>query len=83
MIPGNQTGLLVGGIIVSLVSFCVIVGVSLSLLERLDISAADQPNLFVLNVRSEDVKKITTFDPTSKLYDTILGRIQSINGVSL
>lgn len=83
VIPGNQTGLLVGGIIVSLVSFCVIVGVSLSLLERLDISAADQPNLFVLNVRNEDVEKITTFDPTSKLYDTILGRIQSINGVSL
>lgn len=83
VIPGNQTGLLVGGIIVSLVSFCVIVGVSLSLLERLDISAADQPNLFVLNVRDQDVEAISELDPSSRLYDTILARIQSINGVSL
>jgi len=83
VIPGNQTWLLVWGIIVSLVSFCVIVGVSLSLLERLDISAADQPNLFVLNVRNEDVDEIAQFDPTSKLYDTILGRISMIKGQPL
>lgn len=83
VIPGNQTWLLVGGIVVSLVSFCVIVGVSLSLLERLDITAADQPNLFVLNVRNQDIKTIKTLDPASKLYDTILARISMIKGQAL
>jgi hypothetical protein len=67
----------------ALVSFCVIVSVSVSFLVRLRISSVDQPNLFVLNVRTQDVDTIKDLDPQSRLYDTILGRIQSVNGISL
>ena len=52
-------------------------------MDRLDTSAIDQPNLFVLNVRTQDIPTIKTLDPGAKLYDTILGRISSINGVRL
>jgi hypothetical protein len=41
-------------------------------MDRLNISAIDQPNLFVLNVRTEDVPIIESFDKNAKLYDTIL-----------
>ena len=72
IIPGNQTGLLVGGLSSALVAFCLIVALSLSFIQRLDISAVDQPNLFVLNVRNEDIKPIEQFDARARLYDTIL-----------
>jgi predicted lysophospholipase L1 biosynthesis ABC-type transport system permease subunit len=83
IIPGNQTGLLVGGLSSALVAFCVIIALSLSFIERLDTSAVDQPNLFILNVRNEDVTKIKDFDTKARLYDTILGRIVTINNRSL
>ena len=60
-----------------------IVSVSVSFLDRLRISSVDQPNLFVLNVRTQDVDMIKARDPQSRLYDTILGRIQSVNTVRL
>lgn len=41
-------------------------------MERLNISAVDQPNLFVLNVRTEDIATIEKIDPNNRLYDTIL-----------
>lgn len=66
-----------------LISFCVIVAVSVSFLDRLRISSVDQPNLFVLNVRTQDVAQIQNLDPQARLYDTILGRIQSVDGVRL
>ncbi len=83
IVPGNQTWLLVWWLTIALVSFCVIVSVSVSFLDRLRISSVDQPNLFVLNIRTQDVDIITALDPQARLYDTILGRIQFINGVSL
>jgi putative ABC transport system permease protein len=83
IIPGNQTGLLVGGLSSALVGFCIIIAVSLSFLERLDTSAVDQPNLFVLNVRNDDIQPIKDFDPGARLYDTILGRISHINTIPL
>lgn len=83
IIPGNQTWLLVWWLTIALVSFCVIVSVSVSFLDRLRISSVDQPNIFVLNVRTQDVDTIKTLDPQSRLYDIILGRIQSVNGVRL
>lgn len=72
IIPGNQTGLLVGGLSSALVAFCLIIALSLSFIQRLDTSAVDQPNLFVLNVRNDDVAVIEDFDPNARLYDTIL-----------
>lgn len=71
-IPGNQTGLLVGGLSSALVAFCLIIALSLSFIQRLDTSAVDQPNLFVLNVRTEDISTIENLDPNARLYDTIL-----------
>ena len=56
----------------ALIAFCVIIAMSLSFMERLDTSAIDQPNLFVLNVRNEDIATIKDLDPQAKLYDTIL-----------
>lgn len=83
IIPGNQTGLLVGGLSSALIAFCIIIAMSLSFMERLDTSASDQPNLFVLNVRNEDITAIQEFDPHAQLYDIILWRIFAINGVNL
>ncbi len=83
IIPGNQTWLLVGWLSSALIAFCIIIAISLSFMDRLNISAIDQPNLFVLNVRTEDVPTIETTDPNARLYDTILWRIWSINNVSL
>ena len=83
IIPGNQTWLLVWWLTIALVSFCVIVSVSISFLDRLRISSVDQPNLFVLNVRTKDIDTIIALDPKARLYDTILGRIQSVNGIIL
>ena len=83
IIPWNQTGLLVGGLSSALLAFCIIIAMSLSFMERLDTSAIDQPNLFVLNVRNEDITTIKKIDPKAKLYDTILWRISSINGITL
>lgn len=60
-----------------------IVSVSISFLDRLRISSVDQPNLFVLNVRTKDIDTIIALDPKARLYDTILGRIQSVNGIIL
>ncbi len=82
-IPGNQTWLLVWWLTMALVSFCVIISVSVSFLDRLRISSVDQPNIFVLNVRTQDIETIKQVDPQSRLYDTILGRIQSVDGVRL
>jgi hypothetical protein len=61
----------------------VITSVSLSFVDRLRISSLDQPNIFVLNVRNSDISNIESFDSGAKLYDTILARIQSINGMVL
>lgn len=83
IIPGNQTGLLVGGLSSALVGFCVIVALSLSFLDRLDTSAINQPNLFILNVRDQDITIIQEQEPEARLYDTILGRISHINNSSL
>lgn len=83
IIPGNQTWLLVGWLSSALIAFCIIIAISLSFMERLNISAVDQPNLFVLNVRTEDVSTIEKIDPNNRLYDTILWRIWSINNLSL
>lgn len=83
VIPGNQTGLLVGGLSSALVAFCLIVALSLSFIQRLDTSAVDQPNLFVLNVRNEDITPIKALDPNARLYDTILWRISTIDNLSL
>lgn len=83
VIPGNQTWLLVGGLSSALVAFCVITAMSLSFIDRLSISEKDQPNLFVINVRDEDLTKIKELDPQARLYDTILWRIVNINNVSL
>ena len=67
----------------SLIAFCVITAVSVSFINRLRVSSLDQPNIFVLNVRSQDVPIIERIDTGAKLYDTILGRIQSVNGLGL
>lgn len=83
IIPGNQTWLLVGWLSSALIAFCIIIAISLSFMDRLNISAVDQPNLFVLNVRTEDVSIIENIDPNNRLYDTILWRIWSINNISL
>lgn len=83
IIPGNQTGLLVGGLSSALIAFCLIIALSLSFIQRLDTSAVDQPNLFVLNVRNEDTTKIENLDPNARLYDTILWRISTINNTNL
>jgi len=83
IIPGNQTWLLVWWLTVSLMSFCIIIALSVSFLDRLRISSIDQPNLFVLNVRTQDVERIQSIDPQARLYDTILWRIESINTISL
>lgn len=83
IIPGNQTWLLVGGLSSALIAFCVIIALSLSFIERLDTSAVDQPNLFILNVRDEDITTIKEFDTKARLYDTILWRIVTINNRSL
>ena len=56
---------------------------SLSFIDRLRISSIDQPNIFVLNVKNSDIATIESFDTGARLYDSILARIQSINGVSL
>lgn len=82
-LPGNQTALLVGGLSLALICFCVITSFSLSFLNRLRVSSLDQPNIFVLNVRTRDVGSIRTFDPQARLYDTILWRIELINNSSL
>lgn len=83
ILPGNQTGLLVGGLMMSLLAFVLITALSMSFIDRLRLSSLDQPNVFVLNVRNEDIQTINTIDTKAVLYDTILGRIQSINGVAL
>ncbi|MEF2176060.1 MAG: hypothetical protein V3575_06290 [Candidatus Absconditabacteria bacterium] len=83
VIPGNQTGLLVGGLSSALIAFCVITAMSLSFIDRLSISEKDQPNLFIINVRDEDLTKIKEIDTNARLYDTILGRIVNINSISL
>jgi predicted lysophospholipase L1 biosynthesis ABC-type transport system permease subunit len=83
ILPGNQTGLLVGGLMMSLLAFVLITALSMSFIDRLRLSSLDQPNVFVLNVRNEDIQIINTIDTKAVLYDTILGRIQSINGVVL
>lgn len=83
IIPGNQTWLLVGWLSSALIAFCIIIAISLSFMERLNISAVNQPNLFVLNVRTEDIITIKKIDPQNRLYDTILWRIWSINNVNL
>jgi len=82
-IDWNQTWILVGWLGIALVSFCVIVAISISFINRLDISALDQPNLFILNIRNEDISKIKSIEKDARLYDTILWRIVSINNISL
>jgi hypothetical protein len=49
----------------------------MSFLDRLRISSLDQPNIFVLNVRTADIDTIRTLDTGARLYDTILGRIDT------
>lgn len=83
IVPWNQTGILVGWLTSALLGFCIIVSVSLSFLDRLDTSAIDQPNIFILNVRNDDIEKIKKFDPQARLYDTILWRISHINGTTI
>lgn len=83
ILPGNQTSLLVWWLFASLLSFCVITAVSFSFIDRLRISSLDQPNVFVLNVRNADIQTIEKIDTGAILYDTILWRIWSINGVLL
>ena len=83
ILPGNQTWLLVWWLSSALIAFCIIIAMSLSFMERLDTSAIDQPNLFVLNVRNEDLSTIKQLDPKAKLYDTILWRISAINTIGL
>jgi len=55
-----------------LIAFAIVVSLSSSFIDRLDTSAIEQPNLFILNVRNEDIKNIEQFDKTARLYDTIL-----------
>ncbi len=83
ILPGNQTWLLVWWLSSALIAFCIIISISLSFIQRLDTSAVDQPNLFVLNVRNEDLSMIKQLDPKAKLYDTILWRISAINNINL
>jgi putative ABC transport system permease protein len=82
-LPGNQTALLVWWLMLSLIAFCIITAVSISFINRLRVSSLDQPNIFVLNVRTIDIPIIERIDKQAKLYDTVLGRIQSVNGLSL
>lgn len=82
-LPWNQTTLLVGGLTASLLSFGIIVSISISFLDRLQISSTNQPNLFVLNVRTQDIETIKKSDSNARLYDSILARIQSINKIPL
>jgi len=83
ILPGNQTWLLIGWLGSALIAFAIVVSLSSSFIDRLDTSAIEQPNLFILNVRNEDIKNIEQFDKTARLYDTILWRIVSINTVPL
>lgn len=83
ILPGNQTSLLVGSLLVALISFAVLLSVSWSFIDRLRISWIDQPNLFILNVKSIDLDNYREYDPSVKLYDNIATRIFAINGESL
>ena len=83
ILPWNQTGLLVGWLSSALIAFAVVVSVSSSFIDRLDTSAVEQPNLFILNVRNDDIQNIKEFDTAARLYDTILWRILTINDTPL
>lgn len=81
--PWNQSVLMTIGLLTTMTALLVISGVSTSFLDQLDRVSEDQPSLYVLNILPEDIDTITSQYPDSVVYDTILSRVQAVNGVWL
>jgi len=47
------------------------------------VDTGDQANIFVLNIKDDDLPVIETIEPNAEVFDIILARVQSINQVSL
>gem|GEM_PF-1814066 len=66
-----------------LVCYAIITSVSVSFVQRLRVDTGDQANIFVLNIKDDDLPVIETIEPNAEVFDIILARVQSINQVSL
>jgi putative ABC transport system permease protein len=81
--PWNQSILMTIGILITMTALIVISALSSSFLNQLASISEDQPSLYVLNILPEYIPTITQDYPDAELYDSILSRIQWVNGLTL